>query len=270
MAAGVVQRYSWRTMVEPLPGRPAARRAAINYSPLMQRVLGACALALAIMPAPIAAWGLLPVYHWQARFLVFYGPVIGLLMLAYLVYVRDLLARLMFAHLLRPLPPPDPYYVESIRDRAVRNFYRLRTLVVASLPAVLLAASVFCVTRYLSRFNASVQVAQKVQSSARQSEVLGYAPEVRSRGGESTSALHADSTQVVPPEATSEGRDAVLASTVIGDIPYFGELTVLYLGIFVCALAGVIVMALREYAKEALGISEKELVLGASRAVFEE
>jgi hypothetical protein len=42
----------------------------------------------------------------------------------------------------------------------------------------------------------------------------------------------------------------------------FTELTVLYIGIFSAALLAVLLMALKEHAKEAMGLTEQELVVG--------
>jgi hypothetical protein len=57
-------------------------------------------------------------------------------------------------------------------------------------------------------------------------------------------------------------REYALRSAGIADIPYFTELTALYIGAFVAALVAVITMSLKEYAKEAMGLTETELVLG--------
>jgi hypothetical protein len=54
----------------------------------------------------------------------------------------------------------------------------------------------------------------------------------------------------------------VLRTTGIDDIPRLVELTVLYMGAFVALLIAVTLMALKEYAKEALGLSEHELMFG--------
>jgi hypothetical protein len=57
-------------------------------------------------------------------------------------------------------------------------------------------------------------------------------------------------------------REYVLRTTGIDDIPRLVELTVLFMGTFVALLIAVTLMALKEYAKEALGLSEHELMFG--------
>jgi hypothetical protein len=49
---------------------------------------------------------------------------------------------------------------------------------------------------------------------------------------------------------------------MIDDIPHFAELTSLYIGGIVCALAAVLLVLVKEYARGALGLTEAE-VLGA-------
>ena len=54
----------------------------------------------------------------------------------------------------------------------------------------------------------------------------------------------------------------VLGAVAFDDIPYFTELTALYVGSFLAAVMTLALMSFREYAKEALGLSERDLVLG--------
>lgn len=46
------------------------------------------------------------------------------------------------------------------------------------------------------------------------------------------------------------------------DIPLFTRLNILYIGIFLSAEIAFILMALKEYAKEAIGLTEWDLMLG--------
>jgi hypothetical protein len=54
----------------------------------------------------------------------------------------------------------------------------------------------------------------------------------------------------------------VLQTTGVDDIPSFTRLTILYIGIFLSAEIALILMALKEYAKEAMGLTERDLMLG--------
>jgi hypothetical protein len=52
----------------------------------------------------------------------------------------------------------------------------------------------------------------------------------------------------------------------VDDIPSFTRLNILYIGIFWSAEIALILMALKEYAKEAMGLTERDLMLGLDPA----
>ena len=54
----------------------------------------------------------------------------------------------------------------------------------------------------------------------------------------------------------------LLEVTAASDIPYFTQLTLLYVGAFLAPLLAVLLMGVREYAKDALGLTERDVVLG--------
>ena len=72
-----------------------------------------------------------------------------------------------------------------------------------------------------------------------------------------------------PPEDTSAVRRYVLQSSNIDGIPLFQELTALYIGAFGAASIALVLMALKEHAKEAMGLSEEDLMLGRPTAGLE-
>jgi hypothetical protein len=76
-------------------------------------------------------------------------------------------------------------------------------------------------------------------------------------------------TQRVPREPAQPSRiqtpmvrQRALDVASTDDIPYFAELTALYIASFLAVLVALVLMGLREYAKEALGLSEQDVVLG--------
>ncbi|MBA3318816.1 MAG: hypothetical protein H0T50_12100 [Gemmatimonadales bacterium] len=60
----------------------------------------------------------------------------------------------------------------------------------------------------------------------------------------------------------AEVRAYVLREAAIDDIPFFGELTVLYITAFAAAAVALLLMALKEYGRATMGFSDEELVLG--------
>jgi len=247
-----------------------------GYSAAVRSALVFCALAVTLLPIPLTYLGILPAYRVHAWFLVFYAPFLCLLTLCYLFYVRDSLARAMFADVLAPPAPPDPYYREPLGDRLKRGYRRLKGMLLGLLPVLLVIASMYCVSRYLVSLTESVALAAEtyVERTAASREV-GVVAEDRGRRdkrrsiepsspGKKPSAPTADvaSDSLPPPGDSLAVREYVLRTTRIDDIPRLVELTVLYMGAFVALLIAVTLMALKEYAKEALGLSEHELMFG--------
>lgn len=237
------------------------------------------AVAVALLPIPVAVFQLLPVYRVHAQFLAFYSPLFCVLVLAYLLYIRDSLARLMFADVLDPLPQYDPYYGRNAVVAMRRGLNNIQRVFFALLPAALLLTSLYCVVRYTRRLNDSVGLAgREVAVRTASDEPIGSAPvatdPVRARPGArpakrhqrepSALSLPADSGPTLNPRDAST-RQFVLRHAGVDEIPFFFELTVLYIGAFAAALVALILMALKEYATDALGLTEHDLVLRRSQ-----
>jgi len=133
-----------------------------SYSAAARKALAFSAVAITLLPLPITYLGILPAYEVHARFLLFYVPFLCLLTLSYLFYVRDSLARAMFADVLNPPAPPDPYYYERTGQRLGRWFRHLKAITLGILPALLVITSMYCVSRYLGLFNQSLARATAV------------------------------------------------------------------------------------------------------------
>lgn len=225
--------------------------APVSYSAGLRRAFFLAALVIALLPIPVALLDLLPAYRVHTRFLVFYAPLVCLLTLAYLFYVRDALARMMFAHLLDPLPPEPEYYPERPDLKLRRYWFGIRRVILTLLPALLLLISSACLIRYVERVNQSVALTSAAMARPAQvPEEVGQLPTGSSRAAPSRAAA----------PTTLRARALDVPSTE--DIPFFAELTALYIGSFLAALIALVLMGLREYAREALGLNEQDVVLG--------
>jgi hypothetical protein len=240
----------------------------------LERALGLGTVLLALLPIPVTALELLPTYYMHARFLIFYAPVACFLEVAYLFYVRDLLARVFFRHILEPEPESDPYYRPRVGDILEHMGSRVRVIGIALLPLALMGGSFLCLARYMTRFERSVELAEQV--------MLDRLPEATRRHFLLPPRAAADSSAVtspppgldtikapgvpVPAEVLNRPalRQYVLSQAGIEDIPYFMELTALYIGAFLSAIAAALLMMLKEHAKDIMGISEEALMLGTS------
>jgi hypothetical protein len=270
-------------------GGPATQ----GYSTAVRSILAFTALAVTLMPVPITYLKIIPTYQKHAWFLIFYAPFLCLLTLCYLFYVRDSLARTIFADVLDPPAPPDPYYRESFGDQLKRGFRRLKGALLGILPAVLVLISMYCVSRYFAAFDRSVGVSidtygasaagrdTTVGMTDRRASLGSRGPGTREPGSKGPAKRSRAQVQTPPADTARDSlplssdssavRNYVLRTSEIDDIPRLAELTVLYVGAFVALLVAVALMALKEYAKEALGLSEHELMFGRyRRSVAEE
>jgi hypothetical protein len=263
-------------MATPSPRSTAPSPGVRTYSNWFRGTLSIGALVMAILPAPVMIFQLLPAYAVQAKFLSFYGPLVCFLTLAYLFYVRDALARAMFADLLDPPPEPDPYYGEPMLVSVRRVFRRVRSIVLALLPIALVLTSSYCAVEYIRLVNRSAWEvveqarrqptanAERLESTESRRDSVGTKPGSRSSRRRRSLPVTQD-TAKVQPNSDSLRRD-VLQTTGVDDIPSFTRLNILYVGIFLSAEIALILMALKEYAKEAMGLTERDLVLGLDRA----
>jgi hypothetical protein len=230
----------------------------IPFSTWFRGALSVAAVMTSILPVPVLFLGLLPVYTAQAEFLVFYTPLVCFLTLSYLLYVREILARAMFADLLNPPPELDLYYGEPQGASLRRFFRRVRAAMLVLLPVALLLISSYSAVQYLSLIHRSVdQVAEQkfLERTAAPSTV---------QTGDSARLVPNDTMQV---QASMDSlRRAVLRTARIDDIPRFNSLNVLFVIIFVSAEVAFILMALKEYAREAMGLTERDLLLGRNSA----
>lgn len=259
-------------MATPSP-RPAGRSPGVRtYSNWFRGTLSIGALVTAILPAPVMIFQLMPAYSVQRKFLIFYGPLICFLALAYLFYVRDALARAMFADLLDPAPEPDPYYGEPLLVSVRRIFRRGRSIVLALLPIALVLISSYCAVEYIRLVNRStwevaerarrqpIATGQRLEWTESPRDPVTAKPGIRSGRKRPGLPASQDTAQVQP--SPDSVRRYVLQSTGVDDIPSFTRLNILYLGIFLAAEIALILMALKEYAKEAIGLTERDLMLG--------
>ena len=243
-----------------------------SYSAAARKALALTAAAVTLLPLPITYFGIFPTYQVHGRFLLFYTPFLCLLTLSYLFYVRDSLARAMFADVLDPPRQPDPYYQEPAGERIGRWFRRFKGLILGLLPVFLVISSMYCVSRYFIAFDRSVaQAAESYIEQASPLEEPGSTREKQRRKALTESGRR--SSQLVPPDSAAADtlpllsdltavRAYVLRTSKMQSIPSVVELTGFYFGVFVSLLVAVTLMALKEYAKEAMGFSEYELMFG--------
>lgn len=228
-----------------------------------------CAALVALLPLPIGAMHLLPAYRMQGRFLTLYTPLICVLLLAYLVYVRESFTRVAFGDVVDPIPNYYPQYPERPHDRLRRRLYKVRGLLLNLVPALLLVASIYFGVQYLRRLDHSVALAMDALAErveAPESAFVSPPSPVDSIGlGRPEASAPAGTFRDRPSTdgaASARARQVVLRNTVNDDVPLFTQLTALYVGTFAALVLALTILALKEYAKGELGLTERDLILG--------
>jgi hypothetical protein len=247
--------------------------------------LGVMAVVCGLFPIAVVSLGLLPTYHMHSRFLLFYAPVVALLLLGYLLYIRELIGRLFFGDVLDAMAAGDSAYVDLAWQQKQERSRRLRTGVIYLIPLLLVGLSFYCVKQYVLRFNDSVALSSqlllaRLPMPEAMDSVADSTPR-RHRPAESTDTVTA--SQPIPtsdPEPNMAGRMVVLKAlpgmandpnplrtytlkmATIDDIPYFMELTALYIGGIVGPLVAVFMVLLKEHARRELGLTEREVLSG--------
>ena len=252
---------------EAVPFRP---RTPPSYSAAARKALTLSAVAVTLLPIPVTYFKILPAYQLHARFLLIYAPFVCLLTLSYLFYVRDSLARAMFADVLDPQAPPDSYY-DPRGERVGRWFRRLKAITLGILPALMVITSMYCVSRYLAVFNQSVaraaeayvERADTVEVRLTREQQRAKPPRAADRSSSPPARPDTAAADTLPkPSDSTAVRQYVIRASGLESTPRVVELTALYIGAFVALLVAVTLMALKEYAKEAMGLSEHELMFG--------
>jgi len=280
-------------MVDPVKLEPHPSDGTHGYSAAVRRVLGFTAFAITLLPIPSLVFKILPAYQKHAWFLLFYTPFLCLLTLCYLFYIRDALARVTFAKLLDPPPPPDPYAGEPLGDRIGRGFRRGKAAILGLLPAVMVLTSMYCIARYFRALDQSVALSIQTYRETAASDTLAETVEKRGKqDGPRSRRAAASQRRVARPDSTLDSltrdslardslvqdslaraarpnpsdtsavRQYVLRTSEIDRIPRLVQLSAFFVGAFLALLVAVTLMALKEYAKEALGLSEHELMFG--------
>jgi len=211
------------------------------------------AVLAAALPIPITSFKLIPTYHAQTSLLATYTSLFCFLLLGFIFYSRHALARLMFPHFLRK---PRPATISTFAIRVSIAFEKLLRLSVSLLPALLIAASLWCMVRYHVALSASVSNGVRFPAgSSIQHEDGASIP--------ASAASAVDTHQTNDPFGSiSAVTEDVMKKSPLWTIDFEGTLMLLYLGIFVFAECAFIIMALKEYLQDLVKLSEMELITG--------
>ncbi len=231
------------TETDVAPQSPERLRAFVRF---FKGYMSLSSLVTAALPIPVTAFKLIPTYRAQTGILSVYTSLFCFLILGFIFYSRHRLARLMFPEYLDRRPSGR---AGMGRTRAARAFIRY-------LPFLLILLSIGFVFTYQNYWTQSVSqrrvdIAVWAYYIAPSAEPAGQPPRTNPQPDEATKKYQQENVQ-----------DKEVLETKDGFIPYETLLMVLYMGIFVTAEASFILMAIKEYLQDLVGLTEKNLITG--------
>jgi len=243
------------------------------FATFFKRYMSTYAIVTAALPIPTAAFQLIPTFQTQTKSLSVYTSLFCFLVLGFVFYSRHELTRLIF---------PEYFGKEYAQANAIR-FGRKMTFIIRSflraMPLALIVLSLACAFSYnylldqsISSIRSSISSelglsaldAERTELEIRTKKLLeGEAkPEDdiqiqnEQRILEALQLREAQKRQMIDAKLTSE---AILKSDR-GSIPWANLLMLFYIGTFLTAEACFVMMAMKEYAQDLLGMSEVALI----------
>lgn len=221
------------------------------FAIFFKRYMSVSSLVVASLPIPVTSLGLIPTFTAQTKLLSVYSSLFCFLTLGFIFYSRHQLARLMFPEYFdrkaESVISSDRTNEEIIREfRATRRRRILKSTwreFIVVLPLLFIAASLISVFQYNDVLNLNVQ-------------------EIASR--ETLYRIDSDGSAV----AFKPDFKDILAKTNLSDIRYSSRLMILYLAIFLTAEAAFILMAIKEYLQDLVGLTEMDLIRGYQAAAM--
>ncbi len=214
------------------------------FARFFKSYMSVSSLVVASLPIPVTSFGLIPTFSAQTKLLSVYASLFCFLILGFIFYGRHRLARWMFPeyfdrdqldYVLRTaFPATTPGEIaERVRGekRKHRRRARRRTAITV-LPLVLIAASLVSVFQY--------------------NDVL---------------ILNVREIAVARGSRADDTSKTILQQTDLNGIKYSSRLMILYLAIFLTAEAAFVIMAIKEYLQDLVGLTEMDLIRGYKEIV---
>lgn len=206
-----------------------------EFANFFKRYMSISSVIAAALPIPVTAVGLIPTFSAQTSYLSTYTSMFCFLCLGFVFYSRHQLAPRMFPEFLERFGREGtaPSYAvrrstvvrvfEFVRG-AFRTFgYLVGRMFIPILPFLLILAALYCVLEYHGTLRESVMI------------------------------LHTGSATV----------EEILKNTSMDEIPFSTSLELYYMGIFITAESAFILMAMKEYLQDLVGLTDFTILTGS-------
>jgi hypothetical protein len=242
------------------PTEPTNPKRVRSFAIFFKNYMSISTLVVAALPVPVTSLGFIPTFAAQKNLLSVYTSLFCFLLLGFVFYLRHSLARTMFPDFFfrwREVTTILPWWSLSASWR------RVQILLVNALPLLFIASSLVLVFQYNDVLNSQVN---RVRSCNQQLRWHGPDRVVRNLSEGTCSPVEsnqASETQRAP--AFSEDQypltfKGILANTDLNEIPYGSRLMILYVGIFLTAETAFILMAIKEYLQDLVGLTDVDLI----------
>ena len=245
---------------ENLPTNPKRIK---TFATFFKNYMSLSSLVVAALPVPVTSFSLIPTFKTQTRYFSVYTSLFCFLTLAYVFYSRHTLARLMFRNALETVGKPTK---------------RIWSFCVNSLPPIFIILSLICVYSYhgllsseinkirphlfYKHFNNLDGMPSNYKSALEKINIDNYPAGVQRQSYETLFREHEYAYEWLCAHGGIYSSKDVLnlaEADMLG--PYDTLYMILsYLGIFLFAEASFILMAVKEYLQEVLGLEEKTLI----------
>jgi hypothetical protein len=233
------------------------------FAAFFKRYMSVSSLVVASLPIPVTSFNLIPTFSAQTKLLSVYTSLFCFLALGFIFYSRHQLARLMFPEYFGREKTPavntlSYTYGPEVTKEAVEEWFKkeearreeelqtentrrfVKTLwrrTIVLLPLIFIAASLVAIFQYNDVLILNVR-------------------EIAFRSGDANSA--------------TRSFESILKETNLNDIKYSSRLMILYVAIFLTAEAAFIMMAIKEYLQDLVGLTEMDLIKGSRSEKYSE
>jgi hypothetical protein len=231
-----------------------------SFALFFKNYMSISTLIVAALPVPVTSLGLIPTFAAQTKLFSVYSSLFCFLLLGFIFYLRHSLARKMFPEFDIEEAPYQSRLVWLVRKYSRRG----QTWFVNMLPLLFITCSLILVFQYNDVLQREVNTVRAFTTAVRQygeTRVVKIGDEGKFTildGGTTT-------TQSAPFSSYIEEKypvtfKAILDNTDLNDIPFGSRLLLIYVGIFVTAEAAFVLMAIKEYLQDLLGLTDVKLI----------
>jgi len=247
-------------MARTKPTEPTDPKRVRSFALFFKNYMNISTLIVAALPVPVTSLGFIPTFAVQTKLLSVYTSLFCFLLLGFIFYLRHSLARIMFGDFFDAPMAQPPGNALNILHRLLRSAGRSKIFIVNVLPLLFIAISLVLTFQYNDVLKGEVN---RIRNCNQLLSQYGESVIWNSYGACSHEAV----TGPPPNSAAARTEEqypttfkGILSSTDLNDITYSSRLMIIYVGIFITAEAAFILMAIKEYLQDLLGLSDMDLI----------